>query len=165
MATWVAETCWWPLCNKITAIKPSAFVSLWTYSKLYLLVTIKTRAWEALLSHYHLPSCLLWHTVWYATQYTVVLQRMVTYYGDMIKHGQGQHRAQLSLLGWSKRNWPWVMLMLSLLLSDGSGIGGNGWTGKRTDGRTDGRTVGRREMTNWSDQHYRGTDILLHYNT
>lgn len=50
---------------------------------------------------------------------------------------------------------------MSLLLSDGSGIGGNGWTGKRTDGRT----VGRREMTNWSDQHYRGTDILLHYNT
>ena len=36
---------------------------------------------------------------------------------------------------------------------------------EQADGRTDGRTVGRREMTNWSDQHYRGTDILLHYNT
>ena len=29
--------------------------------------------------------------------------------------------------------------MLSLLLSDGSGIGGNGWTGKRTDGRMAGQ--------------------------
>lgn len=52
--------------------------------------------------------------------------------------------------------------MLSLLLSDGSGSGANGWTAR---GRTDRQTVGRRGMTNRSDQHYRGTDILLHYNT
>ena len=25
MATWVSETCWWPLCNKITSIKPKCF--------------------------------------------------------------------------------------------------------------------------------------------
>jgi hypothetical protein len=29
--------------------------------------------------------------------------------------------------------------MLSLLLSDGSGSGGNGWTGKRADGWMDSR--------------------------
>jgi hypothetical protein len=28
MATWVARTCWWLLCNKITFIHPSAFVGL-----------------------------------------------------------------------------------------------------------------------------------------
>lgn len=55
--------------------------------------------------------------------------------------------------------------MLSLLFSGGSGGGGNGCMGKQADGRTDGWTVGRREMTNWSDQHYRGTDILLYCNT
>ena len=31
MVTWVAETFWWPLCNKITFIKPSAFVGLLIY--------------------------------------------------------------------------------------------------------------------------------------
>jgi hypothetical protein len=41
----------------------------------------------------------------------------------------------------------------------------DGRTDGRTSGRTDGCTVGRCEMTNKSDQHYRGTDMLLHYNT
>ena len=35
MATWVSKTCWWPLCNKITSMKPSAFVDLLVYFMRY----------------------------------------------------------------------------------------------------------------------------------
>ena len=38
MPAWVAETCWWLLCNKITFINPSAFVGL--FNKCHTNVTI-----------------------------------------------------------------------------------------------------------------------------
>jgi len=50
--------------------------------------------------------------------------------------------------------------MLSLLLSDGSGIGGNGWTGKRTDGWTDSRKTRDDKLERSALQRDRHTTAL-----
>jgi len=57
MPTWVAETCWWLLCNKITFINLSAFVGL--FNKCYTNVTI-------LGGHNHTrgaPDSVIWESI------------------------------------------------------------------------------------------------------